>query len=270
MPFLGITLDTVKLEARLPLDKVEKCRQGIEVFISREKVSLKELQSTLGLLSWACAVILPGRAFLRRLFDLTMRAKKPFHRIRLTRETKKDLQLWLSFLNQYNGRSFFHSDRFLSSQVLRLYTDASQTWGYGAILDKSWFHGQWPLTWCHLNITVLELFPIVAAICTWGSALQSKNILFFTDNMALVSIINGQTSKHKQVMFLVRLLVSHCLKFDICFQAQHISGKRNLVADRLSRGRMAEFRTLAPLPNLTPAKVPQDILPGNLRDMLAT
>ena len=41
LPFLGITLDTVKLEARLPPDKVEKCRREIAMLEQRKRVRLR-------------------------------------------------------------------------------------------------------------------------------------------------------------------------------------------------------------------------------------
>ena len=49
--------------------------------------------------------MVPGRAFLRRLIDLTMGCSKPHHHIRLTRQAKLDLGVWLDFLTHFNGRS---------------------------------------------------------------------------------------------------------------------------------------------------------------------
>ena len=46
----------------------------------RKKVTLKELQSLIGLLNFACAVVKTGRAFLRRLIDLTIGLRSPGHR----------------------------------------------------------------------------------------------------------------------------------------------------------------------------------------------
>ena len=76
----------------------------------RRKVTLRELQSLIGLLNFTCSVIVPGRAFLRRLIDLIIGGRRPHHRIRLTKETKHDMEVWLTFLNEFNGRSFFLSD----------------------------------------------------------------------------------------------------------------------------------------------------------------
>ena len=105
MTFVWDEIDTVGKEVRLPDDKVKKCRDEISKMLGQEKATLKEIQSIIGLLNFACAVVLPGRPFLRRLIDLTMKVSAPYHRIRLTKEAKSDLSLWLSFLADFNGRS---------------------------------------------------------------------------------------------------------------------------------------------------------------------
>ena len=63
LPFLGIILDTVELEARLPDDKLAKCRSVIAYFLTQQKVSLQQLQSLLGLLCHAAYVVVSGRCF---------------------------------------------------------------------------------------------------------------------------------------------------------------------------------------------------------------
>ena len=88
LQFAGITLDTVKQEARLPDEKLQKCYRLLHDFYKRRKVTLKELQSLLGLLNFTCSVVVPGRAFLRRMIDLTKGARRRHHHIRLTKEVK--------------------------------------------------------------------------------------------------------------------------------------------------------------------------------------
>ena len=107
LAFAGIELDTLRMEARLPLDKTEKCKTLVSTFLRRKKVTLREIQSLVGLLNFACSVVVPGRAFLRRLIDLTRGVKSPHHFIRLNKSSKADLVLWQSFLDDFNGRSFF-------------------------------------------------------------------------------------------------------------------------------------------------------------------
>jgi hypothetical protein len=104
LSFAGIELDTLLSEARLPPEKIEKCISIISEFLGRKKVTLREIQSLNGLLNFACSVVRPGRAFLRRLIDLTIGIKSQHHFIRVSKEVKKDLNLWLSFLSNFNGK----------------------------------------------------------------------------------------------------------------------------------------------------------------------
>ena len=262
--FLGITLDTVKLEARLPLDKLATAGALLDEFLTRQKVTLRELQSVIGVLNFACSVILPGRAFLRRLIDLTMGVSKPHHHIRLTQEVKLDLQMWKEFLHGFNGRAFFIDEKMLSGDYLQLYTDASGEIGYGAVLGNEWFWGLWPTEWRAFNIAVLELYPIVAAVGVWGNQWENKSVCFYTDNQALVSILNKQTSREKVVMRLIRTLVVTCLKWNIHFIAKHIPGRLNTLADSLSRCQVDQFKALAPWANPRPTRVSHRLLPVGL------
>ena len=58
--FAGIELDSVLLEARLPSDKLDKCRSLISEFLHRKKVTLKEVLSLTGLSDFACSVVRPS------------------------------------------------------------------------------------------------------------------------------------------------------------------------------------------------------------------
>jgi len=162
-------------------------------------VTLKELQSLIGLLNFTCSVIVPGRTFLCHLINLTVGIKYPHYFIRLNRETLSDLQLWLTFLESYNGRSFFLDYIWLSSAKLHLYTDAAGSLGYGAVFGSHWFFGKWPNSWLGKNI-ILEMFPIVISISLWASKLANKCILFHTDNQGLVEVINKKTTKVKKAL----------------------------------------------------------------------
>ena len=66
----GIEIDSIEMVARLSVNKVEKKKLCCKIARKKGNLHLKELQSLLRLLNFACGVIVPGRAFLRRLFDL--------------------------------------------------------------------------------------------------------------------------------------------------------------------------------------------------------
>ena len=134
--FAGITLDSLTLEARLPIDKIQKCRNLLSEFLCKRSVTLRELQSLIGLLNFACSVFVPGRAFLRRLIDLATGIQGPTHHIRLTKDTKDDLRVWLQFLDLFNGKSFFLAEIWETSNTLELYTDSAGSKGYGAVFGN--------------------------------------------------------------------------------------------------------------------------------------
>lgn len=265
LPFLGITIDTVLEHCRLPVDKVQKCRALLDSFLDRTKVTLFEVQSLVGLLNFACTVVLPGRAFLRRSIDLSRGISQPYHHLRLTKGAKDDLRVWKDFLDDYNGVSFFHDDKWLSSDFLRLFTDASGALGFGAIFGSAWFYGEWPRKWKYQNIAILELYPIVAAVFVWGAGWAGKNVLFLSDNQAVVEVINKQSCKNPILMALLRILVLRCLKLDIVFRARHVPGKDNGLADVLSRLQVAKFHEAAPWADAESTLVPPEISPLGLQ-----
>ena len=106
------------------------------------------------------------------------------------------------------------------------------------------------------DITVLELFPIVAALFIWGDCLRNKKLNFRCDNMSVCHILNKMTSKSELVMVLMRNLTLKCLHKNIVVKAEHVSGLNNAITDALSRFQMDRFRRLAPAADREPSKVP--------------
>ena len=131
-------------------------------------------------------------------------------------------------------------------ETIHLYTDASGSLGYGALFDTHWCYGEWPVHVKDFNITYKELFPITLAFELCGSLFRDKCMVFHSDNMAVVHIINNQSCKDCNIMYLVRRLVLACMKYNVLVRAQHIPGKLNTHADILSRFQIQEFKKAAP------------------------
>ena len=110
--------------------------------------------------------------------------------------------------------------------------------GYEAICGPEWFYG---VRRCY-NVDVLELYPILVTVHEWGSVSANQSICFFTDNEALVPIINMQTLREPHIMALLRPLVLACLRFNINFTASLIPGQCNILVDKLSHLQVDEFR----------------------------
>ena len=114
-----------------------------------------------------------------------------------------------------------------------------------------------------VEITILELYPIVISVETWGHLMANRCIVFFTDNRALVDIINKQTAKEQRVMVLIRHLVFCRLRHNIQFRAKHVLGILNQECDLLSRLQVEECRRLASRVDHQPTLVPPHLLPEN-------
>lgn len=256
----GIRINSCEMTASLPPDKLSKARTLLHGLKQKRKTTLRQLQAVIGFLNFACSVVLPGRAFLRRMVDLTRGIQKPHHRIRLNKEARADMCMWLHFLDFHNGKSCFLSDEWEHSDSLKLFTDASGVLGYAAILGDKWFNGKWPVAMQCMHITIKELFPIVVAMEYWGLALANRRIVFMCDNAAVVDIVNKISSKDSLIMTLVRRLVLTTLKYNILFRAKHVPGFTNVVADRLSRFQFQAAFQFAPWLKQEPEQIPQDLI----------
>ena len=240
LPFLGIDLNTLDMTANLPQDKVTKFINIIEESLSSNSITVKKLQSLSGMLNFACGIIPQARAFTRRLYDLGIGISKPYYRVKMTQDVKKDLQIWKSYLLNYNYKNMLLDFKWISDQDLRLFTDASTTIGFGGYFGHKWFYGLWSDECKLLNIALLELYPICLALYMWSEELSNHCLTIHTDNMAVVHIINNSTSKDSMIMKLVRKLVSRCMTYNIFIRAMHIIGKNNVTSDFLSRNKVQE------------------------------
>ena len=68
LTFLGIVLDTVRMEARLPTDKLCRIRHQVKAWLTRKKATKRQILSLVGLLQHATKVVCPGCNFLSRMY----------------------------------------------------------------------------------------------------------------------------------------------------------------------------------------------------------
>ncbi|CAG2186129.1 unnamed protein product [Mytilus edulis] len=176
LTFLGIEFDTIAMELRLPKVKLIEIKQRITVILGCKKVKLRELQSLIGLLNFACQVVVPGRAFCRRLIDATCNVKEAWHRIRVSSEMKDDLQIWLSFLNEYNGVSVMLDLLWTSNETIQLYTDSAggSNRGFGIYFDGKWSQACWPREWSQ---NALQTVSTTSRQGTYSNAKPTMEIL---------------------------------------------------------------------------------------------
>ena len=259
--FLGVELDTTHGLAKLPADKLAEYRLEVEETLKRKCITRAEMESLAGKLSWASCVV-PARPFLRRLFDLVHSVKKPFYKIRITQEVRADLDTWLTFMQEYNGITYFRSLNIIPSDVIQMSADACGL-GFGAYFGPKWIQARFPESWDKCHIGIRELYPIYVLISMFGTKITNSTVLFLTDSRDVSCNLNKQSSTCKISMHIIRSLILKLVSLNIHLTAKHIPGKTNILADKISRFQVTPQLLSAYGMETTPTPIPPHLLPGN-------
>ena len=99
--FLGWLINTRTFQIALPDDKYKAWSSQIEEIINSKRVSHDTISTTIGRLNHVAFIIPAARHFMNRLRRLESKADK-YKYAKVTAEAKKDLELWLEFLQKAN------------------------------------------------------------------------------------------------------------------------------------------------------------------------
>jgi len=91
LTFLGIILDTQKMQARLPDDKLSRVKQQLSNWLHRKKATKREILSLVGSLQHASKVVKPGRIFVARMYSTAAKVKKMKDFASLNKSFRSDL-----------------------------------------------------------------------------------------------------------------------------------------------------------------------------------
>ena len=100
--FLGMGIDSIRMLIVVPQDKKEDILQHLEMVMKMKKTLVQNLQSLAEKLNFIMKAVLQGRAFSARIY-WSFKGMKPSWHTSVTRELKKDLQMWITFLQNYGG-----------------------------------------------------------------------------------------------------------------------------------------------------------------------
>ena len=143
---------------------------------------------------------------------------------------------------------------------MTVYSDASGRWGCGAYTHSHWLVLSWPPELESASIQVKELIPVVLASAMFGKEWAQKTVLFRVDNLAVVNIIKDTYSKEPHLMHLVRLLTFFAALYGFWFTSEHVPGKRNVLADAISRNDANFFLSQVPHATPLPTPIPSPLL----------
>ena len=250
MVFLGILFDSVTMTIRLDDEKLSSIHEELKLWSERKTASREELQSLIGVLSFAAKVVATGRTFLRRMIDhlktlpytSTNTAQHP-----LSTTFQADLNWWRRFLTEWNGISLIPDVDWSSAHTLSIYTDACVA-GYGAMFESSWFACTWTVEEEQQaardkrdSMPFKELYALARAASTWGSKWKGRKILFHCDCQPIVDAWRKGDSRKQPISQLIRTLLFIAATNDFNMNITHIAGANNTCADLLSRGQVQRF-----------------------------
>lgn len=131
---LGIQIDSIAMEARLPPEKLCRATLDAATALNAASLSLKQAERLTGLLAFCSRVVRLGRTRLQSLY--TFQAAFPHGssaRRRIPYEVRADLEWWRDSLSLFNGVLLIDPCR---RPITHLYTDASST-GQGLFFFSS-------------------------------------------------------------------------------------------------------------------------------------
>ena len=261
---LGIEIDTVAMTLRLPPEKLERLQATLTVWHGRSSGQRRDLESLVGQLQHAAKVVRPGRAFVRRIYELLAQTRdfKKHYLVRLNSECRADIEWWVAYCSNWNGVSILRESRAGQPDV-HLHTDASGAWGCGAIWQGQWFQVPWEqLPIANASIAPKELFPIMLACAVWGRLWSGSTVCAHCDNMAAVDVVNKGRAREPLMCHQLRALFYMSAHFNFELVAQHTPGRENGPADALSRNDVHSFFSQVPSAASCPSAVPLGLRVG--------
>ena len=153
----GVEIDTAVMELLLPEDKLTKATLLVNRTTNRCKVTLRDLLSVI--------------------------YTKLNYFVALNHEARADLSAWQEFSVSFNGKSMFLEQQFLSSNTIKLYTDASIEIGFAVVFEEKQVAGRRHRPFTSADITLLELCPLLLAAELFGKLLANHCIIFMPDRL---------------------------------------------------------------------------------------
>ena len=229
---LGITIDIDAATLQIDKSKLQAIYEACLQIRHKKFFSKKTFQSLIGKLIYVHKCVQPAQIFINSILAL-FRNNAHKKRIKLNEEFFKDIHWFLTFLPSYNGISYF--DKQDVEHCDSLYLDASLS-GLGAVwANRVYSSPVLAIPGFTFTIVHLEMLNIVLALRTWGHFWHHRKIQIFCDNMVVVQVVGSSKTKDPFLAACIRNIWLIAASFDIQIDIKHIPGKKNAIADLLSR-----------------------------------
>ena len=131
-------------------------------------------------------------------------------------------------------------------------SDASGSWGCGALCNNQCFQLQWPTSCRDKHISFKELIPIVLAVMVWGHEWCGSAIHCQCNNQEVVCTLASHYSRKTDLMHLLRCLFFFEAIYRLTITASRIPSRMNTLAYDLSCNNIISFFSQASYMHKTP------------------
>ena len=233
--FIGISLDSVTLMARLSQDRINSFLACVQSFRAGRQVQYKLCMQATGLMASAIHLIRLGRLHMR-----------PFQRwVRSLRipptQGKRMVQVpqgAVDTLRPWSNAAFLSQGVRVGAVISRkvITTDASLK-GWGALHEGRAASGVWAPGLQGAHINYLELMAVFLAVKHFEVFIRGCHVLIRTDNTATMCYVNKQGGLASLTLDKLACELTHwCDARLASLRAIHVPGLQNSGADLLSRG----------------------------------
>lgn len=228
--YLSIVWDPWQNQKYLPPETSASVAKKLDHVLKIGKISLKELQSLVGLLNFASFVVPRGRLnhreslkFLNSLPEGQMMTKYS-----IPCQVKEEMHWWLR--NRYLATRIH-----VPPPMHFLATDASDM-AWGAQIDNHRISGIWDCVEKHLHCNQKEMLAIYKTLECHARHMAQSSVLIQSDNRTAVAYLRNEGgTKSQSLMNLARKIFQILDHHQIHLKIQYIPGKFNTQADCLSR-----------------------------------
>ena len=238
--FLNIELNIVNMIVRLFANKQKTVLEKIDVVLKTKSISYEALESLIGLLFFACKVVISEKSFLRHFYD-ALAASEREHHIKINKTVKIDFLWWNEFLSKWNDVRFLKRIKFIAE----IYTNVSNNWNmrkYFLINEQivinidvfKAFFIKFHQRLQNKHINTKKMIVVKRTFCTWFFSIYEYHVIIYDDNYAVVRELH-KTSIKDNAMFPLRKIMIMIALNDIFIKSWWISTHENELADALSR-----------------------------------
>lgn len=237
LEFLGMILDTQRMELQVPGAKLKKIRTEANNLLRAETVTARDVSRIVGKMSSMSQAIPPAPLFYRSLQRDLSRALEYGNQAydvncALSKESRRELQWWITHLEQWNGKSL------LTRQPDVIIESDASLRGWGAVSNGVRTGGPWSPEESQYHINCLEILAAKLAVRSFLKNKSNLSVLILMDNTTAVAYLNHMGGTVAPLATeIAKELWMWCLQEDITLRAQHLPGKENIIADEESRVR---------------------------------